>query len=93
MKSLAELFSITLNTITIFIPIFFSINIIISLKNDDKISREVSKTSNIVYDIVFVVALSLIYNTQKIIKTGIFWKKLVRNVFIDDNINRKLYSI
>jgi hypothetical protein len=72
MKSLAELFSITLNTITIFIPIFFSINIIISLKNDDKISREVSKTSNIVYDIVFVVALSLIYNTQKIIKTGIF---------------------
>ena len=72
MKSLAELFSITLNTITIFIPIFFSINIIISLKNDDKISREVSKTSNIVYDILFVVALSLIYNTQKIIKTGIF---------------------
>jgi hypothetical protein len=72
MKSLAELTSITLNTITIFIPIFFSINILISLKNDDKISREVYKTSNIVYDILFVVALSLIFNTQKIIKIGIF---------------------
>lgn len=72
MKSLAELTSITLNTITIIIPIFFSINILISLKNDDKISREVNKTSNIVYDFAFVVALSLIFNTQRIIKTGIF---------------------
>ena len=73
MKNLVELTSITLNTITIFIPIFLSFNIILSsLKIEEKINREVVKTSNMFYDIAFVIGLSLILNSKKIIKLGIF---------------------
>ena len=67
-----EMISLSLNAITLLIPIFFSMNIIFSLRYEERNMDETNKAPNLIYNILFVIALSIIFNSKKIMKLGTF---------------------
>ena len=68
MKIVSKYVSVALNSITILIPIIYSINIIFSF-SDDEIKKDESNFSTTI-NILMVIILSLIYNSMKILKLG-----------------------
>ena len=68
MKIVSKYVSVALNSITILIPIIYSINIIFSF-SDDEIKKNESNISTTI-NILMVIILSLIYNSMKILKLG-----------------------
>ena len=68
MKIVSKYVSVALNSITILIPIIYSINIIFSF-SDDEIKKNESNFSTTI-NILMVIILSLIYNSMKILKLG-----------------------
>jgi hypothetical protein len=72
MKNVRELTSLALNALSLMIPILYTYKIVNSLRQEEKLENEVEKGSHMLYNIIFVVALSLIFNSKKIIKLGTF---------------------
>ena len=72
MKTVAEIISISLNAITVLIPICFSINIIFSLSTEERNIVATDNPTSMMYNVLFVFALSLIFNSKRILKLGTF---------------------